>query len=125
MTHLYVLSFVVFLDGPIFFYIGEIWPSHVRVQGFAIGISSSVTCNTIWTSAAPAAFNSIGWAYYVFFLVQAATGGVAALQYFPDTSRKPLEKGVALFGERVDVVIFRKELEKAKLTATNSDNGSL
>jgi hypothetical protein len=118
MTYLYVLFYVVFLDGPMFFYIGEIWPSHVRVQGFAIGISANCISNIVWTSAAPAAFDGIGWAYYIFFIVQAATGGIASLLFFPDTARKPLEEIAALFGDESEVVVFQRELEASQFKAT-------
>jgi hypothetical protein len=112
MTYVYVFFYVVCLDGPMFFYIGEIWPSHVRVQGFAIGISTMCICNIVWTSAAPTAFATIGWKYYIFFIVQAAIGGVATLLYFPDTLKKPLEEIAALFGDSSDVVVFQGELDE-------------
>lgn len=114
MTYLYVLFYVIFLDGPMFFYVGEIWPSHVRVQGFAIGISANCISNIVWTSAAPSAFASIGWAYYIFFIVQAAIGGIACLLFFSDTARKPLEEIAALFGDASEVVVFQKELEASQ-----------
>ena len=120
MTYLYVLFYVVFLDGPMFFYIGEIWPSHARVQGFAIGISTTCLSNIVWTSAAPAAFASIHWGYYIFFIVQAAIGGTAALLLFPDTARKPLEEIAALFGDREEVVVFQRELENSETSMVAS-----
>ena len=125
MTYVYVLFYVVFLDGPMFFYIGEIWPSHVRVQGFAIGISANCLSNIVWTSAAPAAFNSIHWAYYLFFVVQAALGGIAALLFFPDTARKPLEEIAGMFGDRDEVVVFQRDLEVEHLKAMNIDKESI
>lgn len=115
MIYLYVFFYVVFLDGPMFFYIGEVWPSHVRVQGFAIGTCSNCLSNLVWTSAAPSAFASIGWAYYIFFIVQAAIGAAAAFIFFPDTSRKPLEEIAALFGDVSEVVVFQNELERSHL----------
>lgn len=68
----------------------------------------------MWTSAAPAAFASIGWGYYLFFIVQAFLGGVAALLFFPDTARKPLEEIAALFGDQ-DVVVFQQDLDRKGL----------
>jgi hypothetical protein len=43
--------------------------------------------------------------------VQAALGGTAALLFFPDTARKPLEEIAAMFGDRDDVVVFQRDLE--------------
>ena len=125
MTYVYILFYVIFLDGPMFFYIGEIWPSHVRVQGFAIGTTANCLSNIVWTSAAPAAFQSIHWGYYIFFIVQAALGGIAALLFFPDTARKPLEEIAAMFGDRDDVVVFQRDLETEYWKGKNSDKESV
>ncbi|KAK5242219.1 hypothetical protein LTR20_006765 [Exophiala xenobiotica] len=118
MTYLYVFFYVICMDGPMFFNIGEIWPSHVRVQGFAIGICSMCICNIVWTAAAPTAFANIGWKYYIFFIVQAAIGGVATLLYFPNTLKKPLEEIAALFGDADEVVVFQGDLDQSRF-----DNG--
>ncbi|OAL34963.1 hypothetical protein AYO20_05678 [Fonsecaea nubica] len=114
MTYLYVFFYVVCLDGPMFFYIGEIWPSQVRVQGFAIGIAAQNLSNIVWSSAAPAAFANIGWKYYIFFILQAFIGGVAVLMYFPNTLKKPLEEIAALFGDVEEVVVFQGELDESR-----------
>lgn len=121
MTYLYVLFYVVFLDGPLFFYVGEIWPSHVRVRGFTICTVANCLSNIVWTSAAPSAFESIGWAYYIFFIVQAALGGLAAFFIFPDTARKPLEEIAALFGDQDEVVVFQRDLERSHLEVIGSE----
>lgn len=114
MTYLYVFFYVLCMDGPMFFYIGELWPSQVRAQGFAIGIAAMCLCNLVWTAAAPAAFANIGWKYYIFFIVQSAFGCVATLLYFPNTLGKPLEEIAALFGDTADVVVFQNDLDESK-----------
>jgi hypothetical protein len=97
-----------------FFYIGEIWPSQVRVQGFAIGITAMCLCNLVWTAAAPTAFANIGWKYYIFFIIQAAIGGVGAIIWFPNTLGKPLEEIAVLFGDNADVVVFQNDLDESR-----------
>jgi hypothetical protein len=119
MTYLYVFFYVLCLDGPMFFYIGEIWPSPVRAKGFALGIAAMCLSNLVWTAAAPAAFTNIGWKYYIFFIVQAAIGGVAALVWFPNTLGKPLEEVAALFGNSADVMVFQSDLDEFRF-----ENGS-
>lgn len=114
MTYLYVFFYVLCLDGPMFFYIGEIWPSQVRAQGFALGIAAMCLSNLVWTAAAPAAFKNIGWGYYIFFIVQAAIGGVVSLLWFPNTLGKPLEEVAALFGDSADVVVFQHEIDELR-----------
>lgn len=114
MTYAFIFFYVIGLDGPMFFYIGEIWPSHVRVQGFTIGISAMAISNLVWLAAAPAAFATIGWGYYIFFIVQSAIGGIATLLYFPNTLGKPLEEIAALFGDHDAVVVFQGELDESR-----------
>lgn len=114
MTYLYVFFYVLCLDGPMFFYIGEIWPSQVRAQGFALGIAAMCLSNLVWTAAAPVAFKNIGWKYYIFFIVQAAIGGLVAFVWFPNTLGKPLEEVAALFGDSADVVVFQNDLDESR-----------
>ncbi|KAK5444215.1 hypothetical protein LTS15_010568 [Exophiala xenobiotica] len=114
MTYLYVFFYVLCLDGPMFFYIAEIWPSQVRVQGFTIGITAMCLCNLVWTAAAPTAFANIGWKYYIFFIIQAAIGGVGAIIWFPNTLGKPLEEIAVLFGDNADVVVFQNDLDESR-----------
>ncbi|CAK7226477.1 hypothetical protein SBRCBS47491_006245 [Sporothrix bragantina] len=114
MTYVYVFFYVVFLDGPMFFYIGEIWPSQVRAQGFTIGITAMCLSNLTWTAAAPTAFTTIGWKYYIFFIVQAFIGFVASIVWFPNTLGKPLEEIAALFGDTADVVVYQNDLDESR-----------
>lgn len=114
MTYVYVFFYVLFLDGPMFFYIGEIWPSQVRAQGFTIGITAMCLSNLCWSAGAPTAFANIGWKYYIFFIVQAAIGGVASLVWFPNTLGKPLEEIAALFGDTEDVMVFQNDLDESR-----------
>lgn len=113
MTYLYVVSYSLCLDGPTYFYIGEIWPSHLRAQGFALSTSVLCATNIVWLQAAPTAFKNIGWAYYIFFIVFAALGSLVALIFFPDTLHKPLEETALMFGDEADVVVLQSHLRDA------------
>jgi len=108
MTYLYVVSYSLFLDGPTYFYIGEIWPTHLRAQGYSLGLGMLCLTQIIWSQAAPTAFANIGWKYYIFFIVFAALGCVVSQLYFPDTLHKPLEETAAMFGDDEEVVIFQR-----------------
>jgi hypothetical protein len=111
MTFVFVLFYVICVDGPLYFYIGEIWPSHLRAQGFAIAISSLCISNMTWLLAAPTAFDTIGWKYYLFFIAMCLVGGIATLIWFPNTLHKPLEEIAAMFGDDQDVVVRQIELQ--------------
>lgn len=115
MTYLFALVYTIALDGPLFFYVAEIWPSHLRAQGFTIGISAICVADICWILAAPTAFASIGWIYYIFFIVSAAIGGTITLLFFPNTLHKPLEETAAMFGDVADVVVFQHDIDQAPL----------
>lgn len=96
--YLFIAFYSLFLDGPTYFYIGEIWPTHLRAKGYALGIAALALANIIWLQAGPTAFANIEWRFYIVFIVFAALGGVVTW-FFPDTLRKPLEEVAALFGD--------------------------
>ncbi|KAK5000699.1 hypothetical protein LTR66_000490 [Elasticomyces elasticus] len=108
ITYLYVVCYSLFLDGPTYFYIGEIWPTHLRAQGYSLGLGMLCLTQIIWSQAAPTAFATIGWTYYIFFVIFAALGCVVSLLLFPDTLHKPLEETAAMFGDEEEVVTFQR-----------------
>jgi hypothetical protein len=111
MIFLYNVSFELCLDGPEFFYQAEIWPSHLRARGYAIATCVYSGINIPWLQAAPTAFATIGYYYYIIFIICSAFGSLMAFFVFPDTLHKPLEEVAALFGDRELVVVYQQELE--------------
>lgn len=103
---LFQASFSLFLDGPTYFYIPEIWPSHVRSQGVAIAMATlGLTC-LLWLELAPMAFDEISWRFYLCFVTIPSVGGVIILYTFKDTLHKPLEEVAALFGDDDLVAVY-------------------
>lgn len=115
MLFCFVSSFELCLDGPEFFYQAEIWPSHLRAQGFTIFMVVYNGINICWLQAAPTAFKTIGWHYYIFFIIFAALGAIIVLLSFPDTLHKPLEEVAAMFGDNDLVVVYQKDLDHAHI----------
>ncbi|OAL56033.1 MFS transporter [Pyrenochaeta sp. DS3sAY3a] len=99
MLYVYVFFYGVFLDGPTYFYLGEIFPNHLRARGMALGMASLCLANIIWLQAAPTAFANIGWKYYLFSIIITFLGAIWAFTSFPDTRNVPLEEIGALFGD--------------------------
>lgn len=118
MLFLFVTSFELCLDGPEFFYQAEIWPSHLRAQGFTIFMVVYNGINICWLQAAPTAFASIGWHYYILFIFFAVMGIVVVLLWFPDTLHKPLEEIAAMFGDDDLVVTYQSGLDNAHVPLT-------
>jgi len=111
MLFLFGISFELCLDGPEFFYIQEIWPSHLRAQGGAIAFSVYNAINICWLQAAPTAFATIGWKFFILFIVFAALGAVLTFFYFPDTLHKPMEEVAAMFGDHDLVVVYQNDID--------------
>lgn len=107
---LFQTTYSLFLDGPTFFYVAEIWPSHVRSQGFAIGMATMSLTNLTWLQAAPSAFEAIGWKFYLFFVCIPVAGAVVVMFFFEDTLHKPLEEIAAMFGDADMVAVYQHEL---------------
>jgi len=122
MIFLIGAGFSLFLDGPSFFYVAEIWPTHMRAQGLVISITTYCCTNIVWLQAAPTAIGNIGWKYYLFFIVICGIGSIIVLFYFPDTLHKPLEEIAALFGDDDQVVIFQRDLDHTELPLREIDN---
>lgn len=116
---LFQATYSIFLDGATFFYIAEIWPSHVRPRGFALAMSTMSLTNLMWLQAAPHAFDSIGWRFYLIFIIIPAIAAVVIFFTYPDTLHKPLEEIAALFGDGDEVAVYQRELD---VTLVNFDD---
>ena len=110
LIFLFQTTYSLFLDGPTFFYVAEIWPNHLRSQGFSIAIATMcLTCLT-WLQAAPSAFAAISWQFYLFFVILPAAGAIVVIFWFVDTLHKPLEEIAALFGDEDMIAVYQQQL---------------
>ncbi|KAF9891927.1 hypothetical protein FE257_002890 [Aspergillus nanangensis] len=110
MIFLLQVTFAMLLDGATYFYVAEIWPTHLRSQGFAIGMATLCATNLTWLLAAPTALATIGWKFYLFFVCIPAASGVVVLWFYPDTLQKPLEEIAAMFGDEDVVGVSESEM---------------
>lgn len=115
MIFLFQATYSLFLDGASYFYIAEIWPSHLRSQGFAIGMASLCLFNMMWLLPAPTAIANISWRYYLFFIIIPTIGAIIVYFAYPDTLGKPLEEIAAIFGDEDIVAIYQENLTNADI----------
>jgi len=99
------------LNAPEWAYLGEIFPTHIRSKGYCLAISMLALCNVCYTQAAPTAFRTVGWKFYLLFIILTFIGGFVALFTFPDTRFLPLEEIAAIFGDTDEVAIYQGEIE--------------
>jgi hypothetical protein len=67
--------------------------------------------NIIWLQAAPTAFETIAWKFYLCFIIPGTIGGVCMWIFWPDTKGLPLEEIAAIFGDADEVAIYQAEIE--------------
>ena len=115
MLFLFFIFYSLTLDGASYFYTGELWPSHLRAQGFTLAIVTLCVVNLAWVEAAPYAFASIGWKFYLFFIIRSALASVVSFLFFPNTLHKPLEEIALLFGDEDQVVVVQRQLASSDL----------
>lgn len=119
--YLFGCSFELCLDGPEFFYIQEIWPSHLRAKGGAIAFMVYNAINICWLQAAPTAFESIGWKFFIIFIIFAVMGCVVVFLFFPDTLHKPMEEIADIFGDQDLVVVHQHAITQEMIDSRFSE----
>lgn len=109
MLFLNVACFGLFVEGAGFTYVAEIWPTYVRGEGYALGMCTLCVTSIVWLQSSPTAFNTIGWKFYIIFIVFDALAMVV-VWFYPNTRGKPLEEVGALFGDK-DIAVFQSDLK--------------
>lgn len=110
MLFIWVACYSIFLEGPSFFYSGELYPTHLRAKGMTLGMVSLCISSIIWLQSAPTAFKTIGWKFYLFFIIITFLAAGMILWKFPDTRNKPLEEIAKLFGDDDLVMIYQNDI---------------
>ncbi|KAK5224289.1 hypothetical protein LTR47_009900 [Exophiala xenobiotica] len=106
------------VDATSYVYCSEIFPTQVRAQGIGFSTSALFLFTIVYTTAAGPAFNSIGWRFYLIFIILPAIMIPVVIKFFPETKNLSLEEIGALFGDEVALDIThlsekeRQELEE-------------
>lgn len=122
MIYLFSALFSMLVEGAVFFYVAEIWPTHLRAHGFAIAMTAICAIDLIWLQCAPVAFAAVGWKYFLCFIIVPAVGAVIIFWTFPDTLHKPLEEIAAMFGDADMVVVYQRDLNITEISPEDLDN---
>ena len=91
------------MDASSYVYAGELFPTSIRAQGAGFSISALFCFSLVYTMCAPVAFNTIGWKYYVIFIVMPLIGAVIMYTFYPETKGLTLEEIGKKFGDDVAV----------------------
>ena len=115
MLYVFAAVFSLVCEAAVYFYVAEIWPTHLRPHGMAIGMSALAMSDLLFLQVAPTAFATIAWRFYILFAIIPAVGAVIVFFYFPDTLHKPLEEISAMFGDGDKVAVFQSDLENKQI----------
>lgn len=110
MLYIFIVVYSICLDGTQFAYLGELFPTHLRAKGVSLGVATISFTNIIWLQAAPTAFITIGWKFYLVFIIPGTIGAIVMWIWFPDTNGMPLEEIAALFGDTDEVAVYQAEI---------------
>jgi len=111
MFFIYQIFYGACLDGTQFSYLGELFPTHLRAKGVCLGVSMISLMNIMWLQAAPTAFDTIGWKFYLCFIIPGSIGAAVLWFVFPNTKGLPLEEVAALFGDADEVAVYQRDIE--------------
>ena len=85
-------------------YTSEIFPNHIRAKGMAFSIVSYFASLIIYLQVAPTAFVTIGWKFYLVFLIALFCFIVPLFFYFPESKGLSLEEISRLFGDEATTI---------------------
>ncbi len=74
------------VDASTYIYAAEIFPNPLRARGIGISISGLFMAVIVFTSAAPVAFDEVGWKYYMLFVILTAICVIIIFFTFPEVS---------------------------------------
>ena len=74
------------MDASSYVYASELFPTSIRANGAGFSISALFCFSLIYTMCAPVAFTTIGWRYYIIFIVMPLIGAGVMYMFYPEVS---------------------------------------
>ncbi|KAH8807242.1 arabinose-proton symporter [Xylogone sp. PMI_703] len=112
----FIFFFIIFwaccLDATQYLYTAEIFPTHIRSQGTAIGMAGLFCGTLVVLVAGPIALNNISWRFYLVLIIPPAIEWVCIYLWFPETKQRSLEDIAEAFGDKVAVHYYHATLEE-------------
>lgn len=114
---LFIFFWSTFIDATQFLYLAEIFPTHTRSQGMALGMSGSFIATIILLLAGPVALEVIKWKFFFVLIFPTALHLAGVYFLYPETKQRSLEDINAAFGEKVAVHFYGATEEDEEMYA--------
>ncbi|KAB8268137.1 general substrate transporter [Aspergillus minisclerotigenes] len=104
--YLFLVFYGTGIDVGTYVYLGEMFPNHIRVKGVGLSLAAMNVAATIYLSVTSIAIASIGWKFFLVFVVITFVGMLWVVVFLPETRGLPLEEIETLFGNDQDIMVF-------------------
>ncbi|OBT90450.1 hypothetical protein VE02_01227 [Pseudogymnoascus sp. 03VT05] len=105
MIFLYLTFQGTFCDTTMYLYVAEIFPYEMRTIGIGFSLFGQFAGTLIVVQSAPITFASVGWKFYLLFILWLCVYAPFIYWYMPETARLTLEEIGEKFGDEVAVRI--------------------
>jgi MFS family permease len=109
---LFIFFWSSFLDASQYLYLAEIFPTHIRSQGMAVGMVGLYIGSIILLVAGPIALDQIKWKFFLVLIIPTALHWLNVYFFFPETKQRSLEDINLAFGEQVAVKYYGATAEE-------------
>lgn len=111
---LFIFFWSSFMDASQYLYLSEIFPTHIRSQGMAVGMVGLYLTSIIVLVAGPIALEVIKWKFFLVLIIITALHWLNVFFLFPETKQRSLEDINVAFGEKVAVHYYGATEEEEK-----------
>jgi hypothetical protein len=111
---LFIICWSFCMDASQFLYLSEIFPTHIRAQGMAVGMAGLYSATIVLLIAGPTALNNITWRFFIVLIIPTAVQFLIIFFFAPETMQRSLEDIGAEFGDKVAVHYYHATLEDEK-----------
>ncbi|KAK7892203.1 hypothetical protein LTR67_007299 [Exophiala xenobiotica] len=103
------------MESTVYTYVSELFPSHVRAKGVSWGIMFLYLTDIPFVTGSIYAFGTIGWRFYLVFIVTPAAMLIVLILLAKETKGKSLEEIGAIFGDHLVVRTLDEQIEDEKM----------
>ncbi|OQU97101.1 hypothetical protein CLAIMM_03092 [Cladophialophora immunda] len=107
-TYLFLFLYSMGADVASYCIYSELFPNFMRARGLSVTIAVLALTDILYLQLAPTAFASIGWKYYLVFIILSAISVVWIYFVVPETKEIPLEEMARIFGD--EVVVYQADI---------------